>query len=171
MKGSNKKLIRNLLIICGVLIFCLLLVIIILGQGIKQEAPQSKENNYVQEQEEKEEKITNNIRNKGEKERIQIYLAEYIKHLENGEYSYAYKKLNTDFKRNYFPLIDDFIEYAKLRYSDLMSIEYNDVQRQGNYYIMDVTITNLQDLQTTINQKFIIQENEINDYQMSFQVK
>ena len=53
-----------------------------------------------------------------------------------------------------------------------MSVEYNDMSRQGEYYILTVNIYNL--LTNEIiekEQKYIIKENNFLDYVLSFQVR
>ena len=60
----------------------------------------------------------------------------------------------------------------KQKYPDFMSVEYNDMSRQGEYYILTVNIYNL--LTNEIiekEQKYIIKENNFLDYVLSFQVR
>lgn len=166
-KKDKKKIIKIALIVCGILILCLLLLIAILRNSHKEEQPQILQIT----EEEEEQAVTNQIRNRGEKERMQIYIAEFIRHIEKEEYDRAYKKLSEGFKENFFKTEEAFIAYARKNYSGLMSVEYEDIQRQGTYYILTVTITNLEELETTINQIFIIHEIGLNDYELSFQVK
>ncbi len=163
----SKKSIRIILIIFLIAIAILLLLIGILKKETKEEKPEEiktvqTDDNTV---------VTERVRNRGEKERMQVYLAEFIKNLEKGEYGKAYNKLYPEFRENFFETEEGFKQYAKQNYSSLMAVEYEDIQRQGAYYILTVTITNLEEPLTTINQMFIIHETGLNEYQISFQVK
>lgn len=165
-KNDNKRVIRIVLAILIILILCLLLLI----NNLKKSTNEEPHNTTIN-QSESEEIITNRVRNRGEKERMQIYLSEFLKNIERKEYTIAYNKLYPEFKANFFRTEEQFIKFAHTYYSDFMSIEYEDVQREGTYYILTVVITHLQDPQTTMEQTFIIREAGLNDYQVSFQVK
>ena len=166
-KKNKKNIIKITIIVCIVLIIILLFLLIALKSKIKE----NNNETVVETQEAREVKVTDYVRTRSEKERMQVYLAEYIKHIERGEYTSAYEKLYPDFRKNYFETESEFVSYVKRYYSDLMMLDYEDIQRQGNYYILSVKITNMQEAQTEISQKFIIYENGLNDYYISFQVK
>ena len=140
---DKKEIIKTIIMVFGVIILCLFLLISVLSVSVKDNFQDNKTNEIIET--EKVEKITNYVRNRGEKERMQIYLAEFIKNIEKEEYSKAYSKLHSSFKESYFKTENDFIAYAKRNYSNLMSVEYEDIQRQGTYYILTITITNLGD--------------------------
>jgi len=164
---DKKKTIKIILIVCGVLIILLFLLIMSLMNSLpKNEVDKTS----VTEQEEYEEE-KDYVRNREEKERVEYYLAEYIRAIEKGNYEKAYKRLYPEFKEQYFKTVESFQKYVNGIYSDLMAIEYVDIQRQGTYYILTVKITNLQTIETTIEQMFVIHELGLNDYQISFQVK
>lgn len=163
---DKKKIIKRMIILCSILIVCLLLLLFVI-QLVKPKEPKVE----MVTQEERKESMTDYVRNRNEKERMQVYLAEYLKHLERREYELAYDLLYPQFKQNYFPSKEAYIDYVKTNYSDLMMVNYEDIQRQGNYYILTVTITNLGEMENTISQKFILYENGLNDYTLSFQVK
>lgn len=162
---DKKKLIKRIIIVCAILIVLVLLLLCIVLATRKQEEPK------IVTQEEREETVVNLMRTKGEKERIQIYLAEYLKCIERKQYEKAYGKLAEQFKQNYFRTIQSYINYIEKYYSESMSVTYEDISRQGNYYILSVIVTNLEEIESSIEQKFIIYENALNDYVLSFQVK
>lgn len=165
-KTNKKKMIKIMIILCVILILCLLFLLIYLKNANKNE-----EQVKIVTTEEQEEAVTNYVRTRGEKERMQVYLAEYIKHIERKEYDQAYNLLYPQFKENYFNTKEEYIWYVEKNYSDLMMIEYDNIERQGNYYILSITITNLGEIETQKSQKFIIYENGLNDYYISFQAK
>lgn len=105
--------------------------------------------------------------------RMQYYINKFIGYIENQEYDKAYSVLYPDFKTNYFPTLDEFTTYAQKKYSDFVTINYEDMQRQGNIYIFFVTIQDLSDStnnEKNFSQKFIVQEKQINNFVLSFEV-
>ena len=96
----------------------------------------------------------------------------YITYIEEKNYEKAYNLLYEEYRNNYFPTLEEFEKYVKQKYPDFMSVEYNDMSRQGEYYILTVNIYNL--LTNEIiekEQKYIIKENNFLDYVLSFQVR
>lgn len=163
-KKDRKKMIKIAIILCIGLIICLLLLLAFLKKDNQSEEK-------IVTVEEKQESVKNYVRNKSEKERMQIYLSEYIQYIEQKEYDLAYNLLYPEFKENYFITKEDYIYYVQENYSDLMMLDYENIERQGNYYILTVVITNLNNEGNSKEQKFIIFENGLNDYYLSFQVK
>lgn len=107
-----------------------------------------------------------------EKQRMQYYFSKYITYIEEKNYEKAYNLLYEEYRNNYFPTLEEFEKYVKQKYPDFMSVEYNDMSRQGEYYILTVNIYNL--LTNEIiekEQKYIIKENNFLDYVLSFQVR
>ena len=107
-----------------------------------------------------------------EKQRMQYYFSKYITYIEEKNYEKAYNLLYEEYRNNYFPTLEEFEKYVKQKYPDFMSVEYNDMSRQGEYYILTVHIYNL--LTNEIiekEQKYIIKENNFLDYVLSFQVR
>jgi predicted PurR-regulated permease PerM len=164
--NNRKKIIKIMIVVCIILILILLLLIAILGKQTTEEVEPKVISNI-----ERTEKVKNLVKAKSEKERIQIYLAEYIKHIEREEYEEGYNLLSDSFKANYFNTLEEYKSYTKRTYSNLIGITYKDIQRQGNYYILSVTITNLENDEEQIEQNFVIFEKGLNDYELSFQVK
>lgn len=112
------------------------------------------------------------LKSMGEADRMYNYLGDFISKIEEEEYEEAYTKLYEDFRNQYFPTIDEFIEYVKTTYPAFIIVDYNDIERQGEYYIMTVTIKSASDSipYQNIQQKFVLYEKDLNDYQISFQV-
>lgn len=112
------------------------------------------------------------LKSMGEKGRMQFYFSKYISYIESKQYQKAYDLLYDEYKNNYFPEYQEFEKYVKDKYPELMGVEYLALQRQGQYYIFDVNITdmlNTEQEQPVINQKFVIYENGFNDFVLSFQ--
>lgn len=117
------------------------------------------------------------IKKKSEGERIRTYLGEYFKFLEKKDYESAYNLLYADFKQNYFPTLEKYREYIeKCGYPDMLAIKYNEIKREGYFYIVTLDITNL-DPDAIISKqvvkegtKFVVKENDYDDFYLSFQL-
>ncbi len=118
-----------------------------------------------------EEEIIKKLSQMGERDRMEYYCGEYFRHLENEEYNEAYALLYDEFKKNYFPTVDDFIAYVKKTYPSQWALSYSDITRQGNLYVLRLEIYDV--LGSKENEKVqfvVIRENTYNDFVLSFQV-
>ncbi len=112
----------------------------------------------------------NDLKNMTEKERIKTYVSKYLSYIENLDYEKAYNLLDDDFKQNYFKTIEEFETYAKNLYPDIIIVEYEEMQRQGKYFILYLNIVDALGEKETITQKFIVYELDYNDFIVSFEV-
>lgn len=107
-----------------------------------------------------------------ERDRMEYYFSMFLKSVENQNYEKAYDMLYEDFKDNYFPDIDSFITYAKKTFPKMASVEHTNIERSGDIYILFIKISD--SLASSKNDakemKIIIQENDLNDFVMSFSV-
>lgn len=171
---KNKKIKTIILITISILV--VLLFVIIISLNVAKEAEESKDNNEIEDTRTEEEKNTdliNELKEVSESERIRTYLGTYFKHIEQKEYGMAYDLLYPKFKANYFPSVEDFEQYIKEQYyPDLLSIEYNEISIQGEYYIVKVKIKDfLNNSDTTAREmNLIVKENNYNDYYISFKM-
>lgn len=107
-----------------------------------------------------------------EQERIIDYIAKYIKAIEDKDYDLAYSLLYPDFKKNYFKTQDKFKEYCQNTYPQLISIEKKSFIREGIYYIIDISILDFVNLNNEAkNVKFVLIENNYDNFYLSFQVE
>ncbi len=112
------------------------------------------------------------LQDKDERTRMQQYCGKFIRYIEEKDYDKAYALLYPDFKNNYFPTEEDFAKYAQEKFpSSLITVEYNNIERQGQYYILFTTVKTPLDSSYSMDQKFILIENGFNDFQISFDVK
>lgn len=120
-----------------------------------------------------EEEIKKYLSTLGERDRMEYYCGKYIKHLKHKEYEQAYNMLYTEFKQNYFPTIEKYEEYVKDFYPDYFGLQYDDITRQGNIYVLRLKIIDTMDSETEEEniQRIVIRENDYNDFELSFQVK
>ena len=106
-----------------------------------------------------------------ERDRMEYYVSEFISALENSKYEDAYNMLYDEFKTNYFPTLTSFEEYAKKTFPKMCIIEYTNIERNGNIHILWVTMSSaLASKDYGVEMNFVIQENDLNDFVMSFSV-
>lgn len=79
--------------------------------------------------------------------------------------------LYDEFRQNYFPTLEDYENYIKEQdFPELLTIDYDNITTQGELYIVTVRIGNMQARSETqkVEKRFIIKENDYNDYYISF---
>ena len=119
-----------------------------------------------------EKSMQNNISQMGERNRCQTYIGEFLTWIEEENYDKAYNVLNSDFKTNYFPSVEDFKGYVLSHFPKNSVLVYEDIIRQSPYYIVTVTMDDDMDSNfTTLKQRFVVKENGNNDFEISFQVQ
>lgn len=108
---------------------------------------------------------------KGERDRMEHYVKSFLNAVENKEYEEAYNMLYEDFKNNYFPTLNDFEEYAQNTFPTLCSIEYTNIERNGDVYVLWITLSDsLAGKESAVEMNFVVQENDLNDFVLSFTV-
>lgn len=182
MKGSflNSKGFKILFL----LLIVIIVVMVVINTVYRRETDENNNNTSVNElsvenvvtAEEIEENTNQleieDLKDKDERTRIQQYCGKFIRYIEEKDYDKAYALLYPDFKNNYFPTEDDFAKYAQEKFpSSLITVEYNNIERQGKYYILFTTVKTPLDSNYSMDQKFIFIENDFNDFQLSFDVK
>ena len=171
MKNVDKKtILLALLAVISIMINILLLINKILIPNIKQKDLLTKEEIVILSEEEQKIQETDYIKTLSEGKRITRYVANYIKYIEVKQYQKAYDLLNQDFKENYFDTIEKYKEYVTEHYAENIGIYYSDISRQGNYYILSATVIDIKREKAQIEQRFIVYEQDFNDYELSFEV-
>lgn len=107
-----------------------------------------------------------------ERERMERYLGKFIEQVKNKEYNVAYDMLNEDFKTNYFQTLETFEEYAKTKFPSRITVEYTNIERNGNIYVLWVNMGNpLRSKSESIEMNFVVKENALDDFELSFSVQ
>lgn len=107
----------------------------------------------------------------GEESRIKYYIGTFIStYIGDEKYEMAYELLSSGFKANYFDTYEKFEAYAKEKYATSLSLSYSKIQREGELYIIDVTVKDFFGKKETFTQTFIIKENDFNNYELAFSV-
>lgn len=106
-----------------------------------------------------------------ERSRMEYYVSEFISAIEAENYEAAYQMLYSDFKDKYFPSISDFESYAKGKFPSMISLDYTNIERNGDIYVMWVTIANpLAGKNSGSEMNFVLREYGLNDFALSFSV-
>ncbi len=175
-KNVNLKNIIIMLIIC-VLIFINILVYIKYIQGTtKSDDNQvSKQVNLIENKSTNttlQEDVETQLEDMTERERMEYYFSEFMEYIESEKYQEAYNLLYPEFKDTYFKTLDDFKKYVNKTYPDFVSFSYNNIERQGEIYVLTITVINpdVNKAEAKKSQRIVIKENDFNDFVLSFQV-
>ena len=172
MKNISKKM-----IILGIIIIIIIIVIILTILNSKKINNKEENDNQTSSNVEKkdsnedQEKIAK-LKTKKEAERIKTYLGTYFKYVEKKDYNSAYNLLYDEFKKNYFPTLEDYEKYIQEQdLPALLTIDYDNIVTQGELYIVTLRIGNVQARSDTqkVEKKFVVKENDYNDYYISFE--
>lgn len=111
------------------------------------------------------------LSNMTERERMERYVGKFLEAVRNEKYESAYGMLYSDFKERYFQTLEDFEDYAKTKFSSRVSVEYTNIERNGDIYVLWVNINNpLKSKSETREINFVIQEKALDDFVLSFSV-
>ena len=140
-------------------------------ENLKQREQAGIQDDEMSQEDIDKEQLTN-LKSMGEEDRMYTYFYQYITMIESGKYEDAYNTLYEDFKTQYFPTLEDYKNYVQGRYPTFISVKYNGIERQGEYYILTVLISSgvSSESGTTLQQKFVLHEKNFNDFELSFQV-
>ena len=79
--------------------------------------------------------------------------------------------LYPEFRQTYFKSVEEFRGYAKKIYPSSVGFSYNDIERQGTIYVLVIKIIDpAKKVGEEKDQRIVIQENDFNDFVLSFQV-
>ena len=104
--------------------------------------------------------------------RMKTYVGQYLSYIDSEKYEDAYNLLYQNFKNTYFKTLVDFENYAKEKYPSEIMAEYTNMNKEGNIYILSVKIQDPTNKEyKTLEQNIVIQENDLNDFVLSFNVE
>lgn len=132
-----------------------------------------QEDNRIPTQEEQKAATIQKLKKMNERDRMEFYIGEYIGYIEEKKYNEAYNLLYPEFKDNYFKTLEDFEKYAKNKYPSSMIMNYTNIERQGEYYVLFTEIIDADTVNTIAEKKFtqniIVKENGYDDFYISFE--
>lgn len=134
------------------------------------ENEKSSENTTVPQTDEEIKKYLSSL---GERDRMEYYCGEYFKFIKHQEYESAYNLLYDDFKNQYFPTLEKFEKYVQELYPEQFALQYDDITRQGTIYVLRLKIIDANNTNSNNEniQRIVVQENDYNNFVLSFQVK
>lgn len=170
---NNKKQ-RKIIILIGIILVIIIiisLIVILLSQNggfTSNDESANLVTNDIEEANNKSE--LENLYDMSEQERITYYCAEFFKLVDKENYSKAYELLYSEYKENYFPTETSFSEYMKQYFPEDFSLDYTNFERLGDIYVLwvDVSDTLNGSMGHNFSMNVVIQENDFNDYVLSF---
>lgn len=107
----------------------------------------------------------------GERDRMEYYVSTFMTEIENENYENAYGMLYEEFKTNYFPTLESFQTYAKTKFPQMVSLNHTNIERSGDIYVLWVELSSsLSSKDSAIEMNFVVKENDLNDFVLSFSV-
>lgn len=169
---KNKLKILDYILIITLLITIVIVLTIVIKSLEKKSIQKEVINNGKTVTDIKQDDSDNELKDMSERQRMEFYFSEFMDYIENGKYQEAYNLLYPEFKENYFKTLDDFKKYVNKLYPEFVSFSYNDIERQGNIYVLMITVINpdLNKIEAKKSQRIVIKENNFNDFVLSFQV-
>ena len=96
----------------------------------------------------------------------------FITAINTKDYNYAYNHLAQSFKQNNFTTLESFINYIQNNFYSNNECEITNGQKEGNYYIYTVNISNANQENSGITQKnFVVNLKENREYELSFNIE
>ncbi len=179
-KIKKKFEVLDVILVLIILVLIIISLVIVAKKNAKPETEQSTYQFQTKQEDNKDnnvqvvrtdEEIVKKLSTQGERDRMEYYCGEYMKHIENEEYEKAYNMLYSEFKEKYFPTVEEFEKYVKKTYPSDFALDYDDITRQGDIYVLRLKIFDVLGSKNDEKvQRVVIKENNYNDYVMSFQV-
>lgn len=174
MTKKNKKKDYKIIYLSAIVILILILAISFFSHK-KQPSDSTNQPEMTEEEaiDFEKENIIAKLQDMEERERMEFYFSMFWRNIENQEYEEAYDFLYSEFKQTYFPTLESFTQYVQTKFPKMAAIEYENIERNGDVYVLWVHIADaLNGKQTDEKQQInvVIQENDYNDFVMSFSV-
>ena len=104
-------------------------------------------------------------------EKVLINIQKVFAAINDQDYNYVYDKLDSTFKQNNFPTLEDFEKYIQDNFFEKNKIGYSQYRTSGNLHIYDITITDRNNSNSSsITKNFIMQLLDGTNFVMSFNV-
>lgn len=174
----NKEInLKNVILIFIILVLILanLIVLLKMNNLDKQLIANSNQNEEtiqeIQSSKSEEEQELEKLQAMTERDRMEYYFYKFISYIHSEDYSKAYDLLYPQFKENYFKTEEEFKNYAIKTYPQSVGFAYNDIDRQGSIYVLIITVIDTnKKVGNEKSQRVVIQENNFNDFVLSFQI-
>lgn len=106
------------------------------------------------------------------KEKVSMQMEKLVEMINNRDYSTIYKKLDDNFKNNYFNTEEEFAEYMKKNYNKHYTLENGDFSEKGGVYIQKVYLKDIDEDKSAIGveTEFYVTLEKNRDFRLSFNV-
>ena len=104
-----------------------------------------------------------------EDKKVQFNIQKFFDAINDGDYSYAYSKLDQTYKNNNFPTQTDFENYMKTNFYAQNKLGYTSYEKNGDLYIYKMVITNGENSSQTIEKQFVVKLLDGTNFVMSFE--
>ena len=101
--------------------------------------------------------------------KVQLNIQKFFDAIADGDYRYAYNKLDETYKNNNFPTQAEFENYVKSTFYAKNKLGYTSDEKNGDLYIYKMVITNKEDESQSIEKQFVVKLLEGTDFVMSFE--
>lgn len=101
--------------------------------------------------------------------KVQLNIQRFFDAINDGDYKYAYNKLDQTYRNNNFPTQADFENYMKTTFYSQNKLGYTSYEKNGDLYIYKMVITNADNETQTIEKQFVVKLLEGTDFVMSFE--
>jgi hypothetical protein len=115
--------------------------------------------------------ILTDLSDMSEEERIEYYCGEFFKLLDREDYESAYAILYDEYKENFFPTYENFKKYIETYFPENFALSYQNIERLGDIYVLWISVKdtlNGSKYGHNFDMNVVIQENDYNDYVLSF---
>lgn len=179
MKEERKKLLTSIIVLLIIMILLVSYVVHLKKKNVEEKptANITIDNGVIQTDANYEEKKKDDMKEKlmtmGERDRMEYYVSNFITLVESKKYEESYSLLYDEFKKNYFPTAGQFQSYAEKYFPSMASLDFTNIERNGDTYVLWVTITDVingSKNDTGKEMNFVVRENEVNNIDLSFNV-
>ena len=194
MKIKNEKILNGeinktyLILIIFIVILFIFNLVLYLKKVAKPaqdlEITSKKSQNYIKNETKQKEKQVKSIPSNdeevkkylstlGEGNRMEYYCGQFLNCIDNEEYEKAYNMLYEEFKQKYFPTYQDFEKYVTSYYPKFFGVEYDDVDRYTDTYVVRIKIKDFQAEEGSEEkiQRIVVREYDYNNFVLSFSVE
>ena len=114
--------------------------------------------------------FTEQYNSASEEQKVQLNIQRFFAAINDGDYEYAYNKLDETYRNNNFVTEADFENYVKNNFFEKNSLGYSSYEKNNDLYIYSLTIKNEENEAETIERQFVIKLLEGTDFVASFSI-
>lgn len=117
------------------------------------------------------EDVSNKYQNSSKQEKVGININKFINAINQKDYTYAYKVLDSSFKENYYKTQVEFENYVKNNFYNQNNVEFDTYNVEGENHIYKIILKNSDNEAQAKNMTIVMQLKEGTDFVMSFSMQ